>query len=310
MRRFLFALVLCQILAASASAGDLWVAVGDQGLRLTSADGQTWEREQPWDNRQGPLYGIAQGLGHFIAVGGTETTGHLLSSADGRVWRELPVAQRKVDAIAFGRDRFIAAQGVQLLISTDAKEFTAGDRFDLKTPSRALQIACGDTEAGFRFVILGVSEPIPGASPDSWRAVTSDGTRIDELAPQPFATGLAYGAGHFVVVGRNRIESSHDGQLWSLQPAPGDLIRSVVWTGTRFLATTDDAVWISADALKWRRDKMHDPLPILWARDTPSPLGLGINPAGRLALTLDFTNWKVVPPEGPRLRAVAHRATE
>ncbi|HEV7402420.1 MAG TPA: hypothetical protein VGO11_05820 [Chthoniobacteraceae bacterium] len=306
MRTLLFALVL----TLTASAEDLWVAVGDGGLRLTSTDGQSWQREQPWDNRQGPLCGIAHGLGRFLVVGGTETTGELLSSTDGRVWRELPVAQKKVDAIAFGRGRFVAAQGSRLLISTDGAAFTAGDRFDTKSPAHALRIACGDTEAGFRFVILGETEPIPGAPPDSWRAVTTDGTRIDELAPQPSATGLAYGAGHFVVVGRHRIESSHDGQVWSLQPAPGDLIRTVVWTGTRFFATTDDAVWVSTDALKWRRQKAFDPLPILWARDTPSPLGLGINPTGRLAVTLDFTAWKVVLPEGPRIRAVAQRTAE
>jgi hypothetical protein len=303
------ALLILALLVSAASAGEVWVAVGDSGLRLSSTDGQTW-REQHWENRRDPLCGIAYGLGRFIAVGGTETTGHLFASADGETWRELAVAQKKVSAIAFGHDRFLAAQGPQLLISTDGREFTAGDRFDTKGPARAVQIACGDTEAGFRFVILGESETLPGAPPDSWRAVTTDGTRIDELAPQPFAAGIAYGAGHFVVVGRHRIESSHDGQLWSLQPAPGDLMRSVVWTGTRFLATTDDAVWISTDALKWRRQKVYDPLPILWARDAPSPLGLGITPAGRLAMTVDFTSWKVLLPESPRVRAIAHASME
>jgi hypothetical protein len=301
--------VLALLISARAWAGDVWVAVGDAGLRLSSRDGQTW-REQHWENRQDPLCDIAYGLGRFIAVGGAETTGHLFASADGETWRELPVAQKNVSTIAFGAGRFIAAQGAQLLISTDGKEFTAGDRFDTKGPSRALHIACGDTEAGFRFVILGQSEPIPGAPPDAWRAVTTDGTRIDELAPQPAATAIAYGAGHFVVVGRHRIESSHDGQVWSLQPAPGDLMRSVVWTGTRFIATTDDAIWISTDALKWRRQKVYDPLPILWARDAPSPLGFAINLAGRLASTRDFASWNVVVPESPRVRAMAHRFTQ
>lgn len=309
MRRLLLALAAL-LFTGAAQAGDLWVAVGDGGLRLTSTDGQSWQREQPGGQRQAPLCGIAYGLGRFIAVGGAETTGELLSSPDGRAWRPLPVARRKVDAIAFGQGRFVAAQGEQLLLSTDGAAFTAGDRFETKAPSHALQIACGDTEAGFRFVILGESEPLPGGTPDAWRAVTTDGTHIDELAPQPAATGIAYGAGHFVVVGRNRIESSHDGQTWRLQPAPGDLIRGVVWTGTRFLATTDDALWISTDALKWRRQKAYDPLPILWARDAAAPLGLAINPAGRLAVTLDFAAWKAVQQEGPRIRAIAHRATE
>lgn len=303
-------LILFIVLSLRAPAGELWVAVGDAGLRLSSTDGQSWQREQPGDKQRGPLCSVAYGLGRFLAVGGSENTGELLSSTDGRAWSALPVVQKKVAAIAFGQGRFVAAQGAQLLISTDGASFTAGDRFDTKVPARALQIACGDTEAGFRFVILGESEPIPGAPPDSWRAVTTDGTRLDELAPQPFATGIAYGAGHFVVVGRHRIESSHDGQVWSLQPAPGDLIRSVVWTGTRFLATTDDAVWISTDALKWRRQKAYDPLPILWARDAPAPLGLGINLTGRLATTLDFATWKVVLPESPRIRAIAHRGAE
>lgn len=303
-------LLLALLLVCRASASDLWVAVGDRGLRLTSSDGQSWRREQPWDNRQAPLCGIAHGLGRFVAVGGTETTGQLLSSTDGRVWSELPVAQKKVAAIAFGRGRFVAAQGAQLLVSTDGGTFMPGDRFETKGQPRALQIACGDTESGFRFVILGESQPLPRGPANSWRAVTSDGTRIDELAPQPFATGIAYGAGHFVVVGRHRIESSHDGQVWKLHPAQGDLIRSVVWTGARFLATTEDAVWISTDALKWRREKIPETLPLLWARDAPSPLGLGSNLVGQLALTLDFDSWKVVVAEGPRVQAIAHRAAD
>jgi hypothetical protein len=290
-------------------AGELWVAVGDAGLRTTSADGRTWDHAQTWSNATDPLCGIAEGRGRFIAVGGSESTGHLLASADGHTWRELRCLPKKVGAIAFGQNRFVAAQGPQLLVSTDGETFSAGERLETNAPADALQIACGDTEAGFRFVVIGESVPFAGGPHDYWRAVTGDGTRVDSFSPQPPAFGLAYGAGHFVVVGRNRIESSHDGQTWALQPCPGDLFTAVVWTGARFIATTAGAIWTSPDALSWRRESVPDSPRILWARDTPSPLVLANNAAGLLEFTTDFRAWQMAGSKAPVIRAIAHRAS-
>src|SRR5437868_3251968 len=85
-----------------------------------------------------------------------------------------------------------------------------------------------------------------GAGRFSWRGVTSDGTHWEHTALEtPAARDIAYGAGHFVVVGPGGlIESSHDAQAWERHETDSteDFSR-VVWTGTRFLVSGGKMAW-------------------------------------------------------------------
>ena len=77
-----------------------FVAVGEEGTILTSADGATW-KPQPagTDNTFGA---VVYGNGRFVAVG---DSGTIVTSMDGRSWRPAPASERRVlTCVEYGRD--------------------------------------------------------------------------------------------------------------------------------------------------------------------------------------------------------------
>lgn len=313
MRPALVAVVLA-LTAVQAMAGDggLFVAVGYGGRRIISRDGATWENDQRWSDdakdNDDVLFNVAFGAGRFIAVGGGAQVGHILSTRDGREWKSVQDVKGRVATIAFGQGRFVAGHDAELLYSTTGEKFEPGSRLDWKGSVHARRSACGDTEAGFRFVIIGDVDLWADRKRLSWRGVTSDGTRWDHTAlDTPAARDIAYGAGHFVVVGPNGlIESSHDGQAWERRETEGqENFSHIAWTGTRFLVTGGKTAWTSADALTWTRLPQPIPCNVVWARE--GVLGLGLSWGGNVYASHDFTAWKkVAVPPGPSLNAVAH----
>src|SRR5437867_3697097 len=61
--------------------GGRWVAVGEQGIIVTSTDGVTWTRRSSGSTRW--LVGVGYGNGRFVAVG---EAGMILISDDGATW--------------------------------------------------------------------------------------------------------------------------------------------------------------------------------------------------------------------------------
>ncbi|RYD68883.1 MAG: hypothetical protein EOP84_29530, partial [Verrucomicrobiaceae bacterium] len=116
----LFSLLLTA--TSLAESARLFVAVGYGGRRASSRDGRTWEHEQRWSDEakddDNVLFDIAYGLDRFIAVGGGAKIGHLLSTRDGKEWKELPKVKGRVATIAFGNGRFVAGHDAELLWST------------------------------------------------------------------------------------------------------------------------------------------------------------------------------------------------
>ncbi len=295
----------------AATESGLFVAVGYGGRRITSRDGFVWENDQRWSDEARDddhvLFNIAFGAGRFIAVGGGAKVGHILSTRDGREWRSLQAVKGRVATIAFGNGRFVAGHDAELLFSTDGEKFQQGQRLDWKGSVHARRSACGDTEAGFRFVIIGDIDLPAERRRVSWRGVTGDGTRWDHAAlDTPAARDVAYGAGHFVVVGPDGlVESSHDGQTWQRQvTAPGEDFSRVIWTGARFLVSGGKAAWSSPDGLTWTREAVGIPGQIAWAHE--SWLGLSFLWGGHIHATRDLARWeKATLPPGPSLQAVA-----
>lgn len=237
----------------------IFVAVGEQGRRVSSTDGSTFANDQRWtDGTKGAdedLFDVAYGAGQFVAVGGGPVNGYLLRSRDGRDWQELPPVKDQVTTITFGHGRFVANHCGELLSSTDGERFTAGRRLDWKGDIRALRSACGDTEAGFRYVTVGDIDLRVERRRSHWRAVTEDGVTYQHAdLDQPGAVDVAYGSGHFVVVGpAGLIESSHDGQAWERHGAPAtENFTRVIWTGSQFLISGGMNAWVSPDGLNWK----------------------------------------------------------
>jgi hypothetical protein len=289
----------------------LFVAVGYGGRRIVSRDGAVWENDKRWSDEardnDDVLFDIAYGAGRFIAVGGGSTKGHILSTRDGREWREVQAVKGRVATIAFGRGRFVAGQATELMFSTDGETFSDGAKFQWKGSVHARRSACGDTEAGFRFIIIGEVDLWAEQKRVHWRGATGDGTRWAHTAlDTPAARDVAYGAGHFVVVGPDGlVESSHDGQTWRRHTtAAGENFSRVVWTGTRFLISGGRASWTSPDGSTWTQESARLPGSVFWARE--GFLGLGFSWGGHAHISRNLIEWeKIAIPPGPSLQAVA-----
>ena len=79
-----------------------FVAVGHNGLRVTSADGVAWDKPQV--GKEGETYrAVAYGNGVFVAVGQNRA----LVSPDGINWTEHLVAQAAFSGITFGDGKFL-----------------------------------------------------------------------------------------------------------------------------------------------------------------------------------------------------------
>ncbi|MES2570505.1 MAG: hypothetical protein V4710_10690 [Verrucomicrobiota bacterium] len=306
---------LCSTPLLAAEPTGLFVAVGYGGRRITSRDGWTWENDQRWSDQarddDNVLFNIAFGMGRFIAVGGGAALGHIVSSRDGREWKEqAPAIRGRVATIAFGSNRFVAGHDSELLYSTDGETFQPGARIVIPGSIHARRSVFGSGEAGPRFVLIGDVDHAELGKRVSWRASSEDGTTITSLAvDSPPVRDIAYGSGHFVVVGPNGlIESSHDGQNWQRHSTGPDCdFWRVVWSGKRFLASGGGETWSSPDALTWTRESLRIPCPLAWAREDEQLLALGFSWGGNLHVSSDLLTWKkpVLPP-GPSLEAVAH----
>lgn len=312
-----FALVLSILVSVTNASDGLFVAVGYGGRRISSTDGAHWENDQRWSDESkdddNVLFNIAFGFDRFIAVGGGARVGHILSSQDGITWKSLGDWKGRVATIAFGGgtvpNRMVAGHDSQLLVSTDGEQFTPGAKLPIPGSIRARRSAFGSGEGGSRFVIIGDVDHAVLGRRVSWRAATEDGISLQSIAVDSApASDIAYGSGHFVVVGPDGlIESSHDGQNWQRRASEPDANFShVTWTGTRFIATGAASTWSSSDAITWSREKSHIPGSVGWGREPGHPLGIGFAWDGHLLSSRDFIEWKRVPlSPGPSFQAVA-----
>lgn len=307
-----FLLIFALGFPGTGNADGLFVAVGYGGRRMSSRDGVVWENDRRWSDEakdnDDVLFDVAFGFERFIAVGGGAAVGHILSTKDGAAWTELPRLKGRVATIAFGGDRFVAAHDAGLLYSTDGESFQAGERLDWKGSVHARKSAVGEGEGGRMFVIIGDADLREEDERVSWRAATPDGVGFAKAQhhTRP-ARDIVFGAGHFVVVGPDGlIETSHDGINWTREQCDrGEDFRTIIWTGTRFIAQGRET-WISNDAAAWERLAENVRCKIAWAREAGRFLGIGVSWGGNLFHATGLLNWeKVRLPDGPSINAVA-----
>ncbi len=285
-----------------------WVAVGDRSF--VSGDGERWvEAGTASANRPGPaLSAVVYGLGSFLALSGGATPGQLLRSVDGRTWTPLGAGLPRVTTITFGGNRFFAAAPGRLLLSTDGNHFSEGAQLELPGQVTPRKAAYGSGEAGPRYVLLGETEGAPPQGRSYWRAASESGeTWLSMTQSKEPLEDIAYGGGHFVVVGPGGlVESSQDGQIWHrhLTDTAADFSR-VVWTGKRFIASAATGLWSSPDARTWTREAAGAPGIVAWA-DEELPLRIVLGWSGDLYLNRTGKDWvKAGLPGAPLLRAVA-----
>ncbi|MEO8350413.1 MAG: hypothetical protein ABI680_01700, partial [Chthoniobacteraceae bacterium] len=179
---------------------------------------------------------------------------------------------------------------------------------DWKGSVQARKSAVGDGEGGRMFVIIGEMDLWAENERVSWRGATPDGVAFAKAEyGTPPARDIAFGAGHFVVVGpEGLIETSHDGFNWTRERSdPDEDFRSITWTGLHFLAQGKDT-WTSLDGAVWERIPRPVPCTIAWARETWSFMGIGLSWGGNIFHAKDLITWeKLRVPDGPSLNAVA-----
>src|SRR5205814_6013994 len=110
------------LLMAVTYADGAFVAVGENGLILTSRDAVTWTMAV--SGTQTSLSGVTHGNGNFAVVGGSE----ILTSPDGITWSAQNAnTTNDLYAISFGGSQFVAAGAGVILVSTNGSDWTSRD---------------------------------------------------------------------------------------------------------------------------------------------------------------------------------------
>lgn len=233
----------------------MFLAVGHNGMRLTSKDGVTWGT--PEMGKDGQTYRAAAfGNGRFVTVGSFGGDNVLASSADGKSW-ELGKREGKYRdyfrGLTFGNGSFIALGGDPGSVGA-AKPFVAfskdGITWEDNSPIDGKYMLRRAAFGNGLWVAVGDRGRI-AASPDGKVWKDAEGTKpIDTLVDVSFGNGVFVGVG---LHGLRR--SSTDGIQWS-EPArgeEGEHLNSVVFTGRQFVTVGAGATYFSPNGKDWKR---------------------------------------------------------
>lgn len=248
-----------------------FVAVGDGGRILTSADGGlSWTASPTGLDPLVRLSGVGYGAGRFVAVG---QDGLITTSEDGDTWtpRASGITTRSaLTAVAYGEvpagagrtGRFVAAGSRGFAVSPDGLRWT---------PTPGVENAAGLTYANGQFVVVGGG---------TWVHTSSDGLRwtrrpVDLGVPdwqlygrfgtlgQQVLDGVAFGAGRYVVVGGTGqdgvVLGSADGQRWRWEWRSQQDLRSVAYGGGQFVLVAGQLLLTSPDGLGWTAYRVPPP---------------------------------------------------
>lgn len=205
-----------------AYAGGRFVAVGDTGGYMSSADGTTWS-----GGVQGiaAWTGIAYGNSTYAAVSSGFGGWSAMTSADGATWTNRSVGENAWTDLAFGNGVFVALKDGKTATSTDGITWSLNTVAALNNP---YSIAFGNGT----FVAVSSIGDRAWVSTDgvSWTAATS----IDAESWK----SVAFGDGTFLAVADGgATATSTDGSAWTSQGSPLGVsyLNSAAVGGGRFL---------------------------------------------------------------------------
>lgn len=303
MRSTILALLLMTVVASDAAvaADDLFVAVGYGGRRMISTDGVNWEITAEWSQPGGDdgnnLMSAVYAKNQFVVVGGggggNSGNGHILTSPDGRTWKEVYAAKNRINPIVYGGDRFVVgAPGRKLLWSSDAATWNEGAQIDDKLCTHFRGGAYGND----RFVLVGNHG---GGEGPHWVAVSPDGTSITGVRTDlPGHGTIAFGAGRFLMLTSHAsadLIASTDGLDWKqVDVAPDAKLTWLVWTGQDFLVGAGKVVYRSADGVTWTKTDLAAPRGgVRWS---DGKRFISSSWPGKMAYSADGTTWQDSPP--------------
>ncbi|MGO4347576.1 hypothetical protein AB4Z45_18980, partial [Paenibacillus sp. MCAF9] len=218
-----------------------YVAVGSGGTIYVSSNATNWNLAA--SNTTSNLQGVQFVNNRFIALG---NSGTILKSSDGTAWTPAaitggPAITTVLYSVAYGNGTYVAVgQGSRMAYSSDGLNWTAssltGSSFIFRNVVYANNL----------FVAVGASGKI---------FTSSDGTSSNWTSQDSTATGLltgiAYGAGQFMVSGiGGKIVSSPDGASWTSEATNvAAFLTNVVYDGSRFLSLGYNFTTIEAAAV-------------------------------------------------------------
>jgi len=236
-------------------AKPLFLAVGHNGLRLSSADGKTWSAPQL--GKEGETYRtVAVGNGRGVGIGGYGGGNIFAVTRDGSSWKtEFKDAKyvQYVRGLGFGNGIFLGlggdpgAVGVGrpfVLTSQDGEKWDGPHdipgKFILRRVAHGNKLFVGVGDRGRR-----------AASPDGlqWKDAP-EVKAIDTLID------VAFGNGVFVGVGLNGLRmATTDGLKWTDRQVgeEGEHLNAILWARDQFVAVGAGATYLSPDGLKWER---------------------------------------------------------
>ena len=273
--------------------GSLFVGVGYNGLRITSADGRTWSA--PTTGREGEIYRtVAFGNNLCVTAGSYGGSNLFAVSPDGTAWKSV-----EKDA---GYSRYIRglifAQGTFLGLGGDGGTVGASAPFETHSADGLTWSDPHLFEGNYllRRAAFG-SGMYVGVGDRGRRAVSPDGRAWKDL-PNVKAidtlVDVAFGNGVFVGVGLNGLrQRTVDGQTWTDRQLgeEGEHLNSILWTGERFVAVGFGVTFTSPDGRKWSRLPNHNaPLTAAYGNG----VFVGSQWKGRLLFSTDAVTWKEV----------------
>jgi photosystem II stability/assembly factor-like uncharacterized protein len=219
-----------------------FVAVGNNGLVLTSPNGAEWKVRRI-KNSQISLKGVAWGNDRYVGVG---SAGIILTSSDGLAWTEYypPAATgKKLMQVVWVNNRFVTVGDEGLILtSADGVEWAEQNS---GTVDELLGVAGGNG----RFVVVGKHGTIVTSSNGKdWTVQGLEGERS--------LNSVAWSGQEFVAVGDlgygSVLARSLDGQEWELKEFTGfeRLLSDITWSGTHFVVVGTD-IAISPDGREW-----------------------------------------------------------
>lgn len=265
----------------------LYVAVGDRGVILTSADGVNWSERQSHVDKN--LYDITWGKNQFAAVG---EGGITLISTDGVNWA-LGETDNSADlqSIACNGEQFVAVgdSGTVLVSASGVK----WNRIRMATMESLMSVRWLN---GRYMAVGGGMLILTSADGITWEEIMSERSNLQFM-------DVFWNGSRYVVVGDHiAILTSEDGKVWTYRGSDKvseetgvDFTRSlysIVWGKDRFLSvghwgsiisSSDGVTWSGEDQVT--RRELRD---IVWGKDKYIAAG----DEGTILVSYDGSEWE------------------